>query len=119
MSVSYNGFDVKCITFEKKPSTQIIAGDLVAQGSDGYIEKVSANAPFFGVASCVRDNFVTVQISGYAELEYTGSSAPSGLCKLVSNGAGKVSVDSSSTSVNPARMVLKHDEAAKKIGVVL
>ena len=50
MSVSYNGFDVKCITFEKKPSTQIIAGDLVAQGADGYIEKVSANDPFFGVA---------------------------------------------------------------------
>lgn len=119
MSVSYNGFDVKCITFEKKPSAEIIPGDLVAQGADGYIVKVSANASFFGVATCVRDNFVTVQVKGYTELEYTGSTAPSGLCKLVSNGAGKVSVDSSTTSVNPARMVLKLDEAGKRIGVVL
>lgn len=119
MSVSYNGFDVKHITFEKQSSTEIKVGDLVITNAQGYLEKAASSSPFFGVATCVRDNFVSVQVSGYVELDYTGSTVPSGMCKLYSNGAGGVSVDSSTAASNPARMVLKADTANKKIGMIL
>ena len=119
MSVSYNGFDVKHITFEKKPTTTLNVGDLVITNASGYIEKAIANTSFFGVVTCVRDNFVTVQVSGYAELPYTGSTAPVGMCKLYSNGAGGVTVDSSTGTSNPARKVLKQDSNNKIVGIIL
>lgn len=73
MSISFEGFNEKVLTFEKDTGA-VAAGDPVKISGNGKVSKCSTGEKFCGFAVSVRDNLVGVQISGYREVDYTEGS---------------------------------------------
>ena len=117
MSVSYSGYDAKCITMEKSTNNDVTVGNFVCLDDDGYhIKKCLDGASFIGIARCVRGNYVTVQISCYCEVPYSGLKEPTiGHIKLNCGSNNNVILDSSDQP-NQFRTILKLDKTNKIIG---
>lgn len=78
MSVNFEGYNEKILTFEKDTGS-ITIGYPVKVSSNGKVSQCSNGDKFCGFAVSVRENLVGVQMSGYKEIKYangTGSNAP-------------------------------------------
>ncbi len=75
MSVSFEGYNERILTFEK--DGDIAVGNPVKISKNGKVSECSSSGEkFCGFAVSVRDNLVGVQMSGYREASYTeGSNA--------------------------------------------
>lgn len=112
--VSYKGFNEKCLTFK---NTKVKKGDLVAIKMDGVAEIANDNANFVGL--CVDDShegYVTVQVSGYVELPYTGTRPDMNYSAFLSNGNGGVKYESDGRIIFK---VLKIDASKNTVGFIL
>ncbi len=112
--ISFNGFDEKVLTFN---GIGVKAGALVTVKDNAAVENSAASEDFIGVCvGCVNDSYVTVQVSGYMELPYSGEAPALGYTALVANGNGGVKASSSGKNVC---RVLKIDTVNSKVGFIL
>ena len=112
--VSYKGFGEKFLTFK---NTKVQKGDLVAIKNDGVAEKANNSAKFVGL--CVDDShegYITVQMSGYVELPYTGTMPDINYSAFTSNGNGGVKYENGG---NIIFKVLKIDTEKNIVGFIL
>ena len=112
--VSYKGFGEQFLTFK---NTKVQKGDLVSIKTDGVAEKANNSAKFIGV--CVDDShegYITVQVSGYVELPYTGTMPNMNYSALTSNGSGGVKFENGGDVIFK---VLKIDSANNTAGFIL
>lgn len=112
--VSYKGFGEKFLTLK---NTKVKKGDLVAIKNDGVAEKANNSAKFVGL--CVDDShegYITVQMSGYVELPYTGTMPDINYSAFTSNGNGGVKYENGG---NIIFKVLKLDTEKNIVGFIL
>lgn len=119
MFSNYTGYNQNCITMIASADSTINKGDLVKINPLGVIEIAGKDEAFIGVATDVRGYNVTVQTSGYVELNLDASSGVTcGPQKLVVGTAG-VTKDKGTDSVNYVRTVVAVDTNKKIAGVIL
>lgn len=91
MAVSFQGFQETVATFAV--SGKVTEGEPVKMAGNGMVSTCAAKDDFCGVALAVRDGLATVQLGGYAVVEYTGTTAPTvGYQSLAADGSGGVQV---------------------------
>lgn len=117
--VSYKGFDVKCITMAcvDALADNIEVGDFVTADQSGNAFLAQEGKPFVGVVVAVKDNFYTVQVSGYYEIKYAGEALPV-YARLVAN-KRKILQNGGSTVTAPYRTVLWVDSVEQRAGILL
>lgn len=113
MSVSFKGIGENVVTF--KTSTAV-AGKPVTMSANDTVAVSAKDDLFCGVCISVEDGYAAVQTSGYVELPYTGTTAPSvGYCTLVADGTSGVVVDEDGRAL----LVINVDTTAKKVGFMM
>lgn len=114
--ISFSGMKENCITLKKKDTSDIAVGDFVAITATGEADKVSENTDIVGKCVALRNDLVTVQISGYM----TGYCASG---ETVSFGYGAYGISSTGeiTEAEGARkiLVVEYDSATGKVGFIL
>ena len=90
MSVAFNGFNEKTLTF--KTAQTIDPGTPVSLASNFTVEKASTGGAFIGIARSQRGDLVEVQLYGYVKSDYTSTAPPVGKVTLGANGSGGVKV---------------------------
>ena len=117
--VSYKGFDVKCITMTCVDGVpdNIEVGDYVTVDQWGNAFLAQEGKPFVGVVVAVKDNYYTVQVSGYYEINYAGEPLPL-YARLVAN-KRKILQNGGSTAIAPCRTVLWVDSSEQRAGILL
>ncbi len=112
MDILHNGFHTDCITLETGGNVSV--GLPVNISDDDKCAVATANSEFIGVAVSKRNNQVCVQLTGYAEVSYTGSAPTLGYCGLLSAGTNGVKAGD-----GRKYKVLKVDTAKKTVGFIL
>ena len=117
--VSYKGFDVKCITMTclNPEPDKIEVGDYVTADQSGNALLAQEGKPFVGVVVAVKDNYYTVQVSGYYEIKYVGEALPV-YARLVAN-KRKILQNGGSTAAAPYRTVLWVDSVEQRAGILI
>ena len=117
--VSYKGFDVKCITMTclNSEPEKIEVGDYVTADQSGNALLAQEGKPFVGVVVAVKDNYCTVQVSGYYEIQYAGEVLPA-YARLVAN-KRKILQNGGSTAAAPYRTVLWVDSVEQRAGILI
>lgn len=114
MKISLNGCGENVATFEAESG--VTAGMPIKMTGNGVVGPCSGGDVFCGVAVSVRGGFAAVQLSGYAQVPYSGTAAPAvGYQTLNGVGDGTVQVDAGGRSV----LVTDVDPAAKTCGILL
>ena len=72
--ISYKGFKTNYITMKARDMSQcdIKIGDFVRADEKGYVILADPGKPFLGIVVGINDSFFTVQVSGYAEIKFSG-----------------------------------------------
>ena len=91
MSVSYEGIGCLTVTF---PKIQAEVGHVCRLNLLGRVETCANGDKFFGVVQAVDDATAAVQVEGFVEVHFTGTTPARGYTKLSSDGNGGVKVDS-------------------------
>ena len=108
MKLSYEGIGAWSATFS---ANDVAEGQVVKLSGSGAVTKCGSGDGFCGVACSVRGTVCGVQLSGLAEVAYSGSSAPAvGLTALTADGSGGVCAAENGQSY----LVVSVDEAAGK-----
>lgn len=113
MNTSLNGFNSLVATFS---SADAAKGDIVSASGNMAVSKAAANAVFCGVCTDKRGGFVSVQLSGYTRLSYSGTAPTVGFTALAADGNGGVKAV---TSGGRSLLVTDVDTTNKTIGVIL
>lgn len=114
MKISLNGFGENVATFEADSS--VTAGMPVKMTGNGTVGACLAKDKFCGIALSVRGGYAAVQLCGYAQVAYAGSTAPAvGYQTLSGTGDGKVQAEAAGRSI----LVTDVDTAAKTCGIIL
>ncbi len=111
--VSYKGFNQGVLTFK---SSGAKTGAPVSIDMNGNVVNAINGNEFVGICVGVHDGYAAVQISGYAEIKYSGSISASGYVALVSD--GKNGVKSSTTNIARYKMI-KNDTENSVVGFIL
>jgi len=111
--ISYKGFNEGVLTF-KDTNTRVGYPVSVTEGEESR-EAINGN-DFIGVCVGKAGDYITVQLSGYAEMKYTGSAPVRGYTMLVSNGSGGVKTTSSAAH---SYKVIKVDTDNNIVGFIL
>lgn len=112
MSISYNGFNTKVLTFEGKN----ISTDCPVQiNNDGTIKNAVSNADFIGVCVSKNGDFAGVQLEGYVEVSYSGTAPAYGYATLAADGNGGVKASDDGIS----HLVIKLDTVNHIVGIIL
>lgn len=91
MKVNFNGIGDKTVTFKAENVTE---GAVCKVSANGTVTACTSGELFAGVARHIRAGYADVQLGGYAQLAYTGSTAPKlGWCGLSADGSGGVKAD--------------------------
>lgn len=90
MSVAFNGFNEKTLTF--KTSQTIDKGTPVSISANGTVVKATSGSEFIGIVKSQRDDLVEVQLYGYVKSAYTSTAPTVGKVTLGANGTGGVKV---------------------------
>ncbi|NLA77814.1 MAG: hypothetical protein GX851_08330 [Clostridiales bacterium] len=115
MSVSFKGFNEKILTF--KTGGTVAAGAPVYLASAGTVSASANDTPFCGIAVTVSsDGYAGVQLCGYVEVPYSGTTPAVGYAMLEANGSGGVKVD---TTNGRSVLVATVDTTASKVGIIL
>lgn len=113
-TVSYKGFNENVLSFKTELTE---AGGPVQISTGNEVRSASKGQDFIGVLLSTDGIIGAVQLEGYVELEYSGTTAPTlGFCALVSNGSNGVEV--STTSKHVVR-VIRIDSTNKIVGFIL
>lgn len=112
MSNSYKGFNNQILTFKK--GTALEVNKLATMGSDGTA--VTATNKFIGVVDSIRGEVVGIQLEGYVEVSYSGTTPTFGRAALKADSNGSVSVETSGTSYYT---VIHIDTTNKIVGFIL
>ena len=92
MNISYLGIGQVCATFK---TTNAAKGKVVKVNGQNSVGKCSDGNDFCGVALYMCEGSCTVQVSGFAEVPYSGSAPAVGWTNLCADGSGGVKVASS------------------------
>lgn len=114
MKISLNGLGENVATFEADSS--VTAGMPVKMTGNGIVGACGDKDLFCGVAISVRGGFAAVQLGGYAQVPYSGTTAPvAGYQTLNGAGDGKVQVEVTGRSI----LVTDVDTTAKTCGILI
>lgn len=91
MNISFSGFNENSVTFIR--SQDVTAGKAVKVTDNGTVSVCENGDIFCGVATDVRNDCATVQLTGYVRLPYSGSAPSLGYTALTSDGNGAVTAD--------------------------
>lgn len=115
-SLSFEGFNAKYLTFKKAGAATLNKGDFVTMDNDYTVKSFTAGSDIIGKCVDVREDLVTIQVSGYME-------APIASGQKITYGYTKISLDSTgkataSTTVNRPVFVVSLD-GTKTVGFIL
>ncbi len=116
MSISYKGYNSGTITCE--------AGEGLAVGYPVKINDSDKAVPagngdtFIGICTAVRGDWASVQVSGYAEIPYSGNISILSHLALVADASHKVK-EAGVSDVQTYYKTLKLDSAKRVIGIIL
>ncbi len=114
MKISLNGCGENVATFEV--DSGVTAGMPVKMIGNGIVGACAAKDRFCGVAISVRGGFAAVQLGGYVQLPYSGTTAPAvGYQTLSGTDDGKVQAEAAGRSI----LVTDVDTTAKTCGILL
>ena len=91
MSVSYEGIGYLAVTF---PKVQAQEGHVCKLNLLSRVEECVSGDKFCGVVQAVDEYTAAVQMEGFVEVSFTGSTPAIGYTKLSSDGNGGVKADS-------------------------
>lgn len=109
----YKGFNENVCTFAV--SGGINAGHPVQLCANNTVSAANDGGKFHGVALLCRNDAVSVQLTGYVELPFTGSQPNVGLISLVADGNGGVKVSDAGCEY----LVVNVDTENKTVGFML
>lgn len=90
MSVVFNGTETAVLTFQ---ASSAAASGLAAMAGNNTVKNAGVGAAPVGIILNKRNNHAAVQVRGYAEVKYSGSTAPVlGWNSLVADGSGGLRV---------------------------
>ena len=114
MKICYEGIGQWAATFEAEGVSE---GGAVKLGGNGKVTACAAGDSFCGVALCLSHDGsgCTVQLSGMAQLAYTGTAPAVGYAKLSANGSGGVKTDSNGREY----LLVEVDTTEKTVTMVL
>ena len=115
-SLSFEGFNAKYLTFRKAGAAVLEKGNFVSMDNNFTVKEFKAGTDIIGKCVDVRDNLVTVQVSGYM-------TAPIASGQKITYGYNKISLDEDgkakpSTEVNRSVFVVNL-EGTKTVGFIL
>lgn len=114
MSVSFNGYREKVLTF--KTASKITAGYPVKMSANDTVAAAASGNRFCGICLESDSSYATVQTGGTATLAYSGNTAPAvGYGTLAADGNGKVVVDSDGGEY----LILSVDTTAKTVTFII
>ena len=91
MNVSFDGINSTIVTF--MASEEIAVGDLVSVCENSTVKKSADNEPFIGICISVQNDFVAVQISGFATIKINSTEdVKYGLQNFVSDENGNLKI---------------------------
>lgn len=110
--LDYTGFDEKIITAGCGDTE--IAGKPLTINHDGSVCLASSGETFLGFGVVERNNFATVQVGGYVEVQGSGDDIRYGLQTVVADGKGGICKAENGNIVQ----VIKYDYETKKVGII-
>jgi hypothetical protein len=114
MKIALNGFNENVATLEAESG--VTAGMPVKMTGNGVVGACADKNAFCGVAVSVRGGFAAVQLGGYVQVPYSGTTAPAvGYQTLSATADGKVQADTAGRSI----LVTDVDTTAKVCGIIL
>lgn len=113
MSISFEGFDNKLLTFET--STAIEAGTPVKLTGSGTVAAADDGENFIGIAVSCRDGIAGVIVRGTVQVDCSDVSIDCGYNKLTSAGGTEVRADDDGILMT----VLEIDSNANKATILL
>ena len=116
MSVAFNGIENLVVTFQ---AGTVAVGSPAAMSANNTVRNaISGTAPV-GIVRNKRNDHAAVQVKGYAEMKYSGSTAPSlGWNSLVADGSGGLRV-ASTGETGRACLVVSLNTTNKTMGLFL
>lgn len=115
MTVAFNGFKESLATFIAASGLE--AGVPVKISANDTASACAAGDSFCGVSNQVGSGFASVQMSGFATLPYTGTTAPTvGYSILAGDGSGGVKMV---TEGGRSLLVIRVDTTGKTVGIML
>ena len=115
MFISYKGFNTQIMTFEN--DTEIKMNAPVTLDESGKLVPAKAGESFIGCLVSRRNGTAAVQMVGYMEIPFTGTTPKYGYNRLVANGNGGVVVSTDENA--PLYRVLYRSNEAGIAGVIL
>lgn len=86
MSVAFNGIENLVVTFQ---AGTVVVGNPATMSANNTVRNASGGIAPVGIVRNKRNDHAAVQVKGYAELKYSGSTAPGlGWNSLVADGSG-------------------------------
>lgn len=116
MSVAFNGTETMVLTFKVGTAA---TGGLVGMSENNTVETAADGSAPVGIVLNQRSGHAAVQVRGYAELGYSGTSAPAlGFQTLVADGTGKLRL-AASTETGKQCLVVNCNTTDKMLGLFL
>ncbi|MFR5875373.1 MAG: hypothetical protein ACLUFN_02660 [Eubacterium sp.] len=116
MSVSFNGFKNKVLTFE---NGGVLVGYPVVLDKNGKAINASTGSEFIGICTAVNGDYASVQTDGYVEAKYSSNSVPLyGISGFTAASLGKI-LPADATAKANSYLVVKVDEANEIVGFIL
>lgn len=116
MSVAFNGMGSMVVTFQANSAT---AGKIAGMAGNNMVANASGGVAPVGIILNKRGNHAAVQIQGYAQVKYSGDTAPSlGWNQLVTDGTGGLRLAASGEAGRTC-LVVSRDTENKTMGLFL
>lgn len=113
MSVSFNGFNEKVLTF--KTESAVETGYPVMMSGNGTVAPCDSGDDFCGIAVHAEGKYVSVQLAGAVTVPYTGTAPEAGYATLSAGADGSVAAASGGREY----LVLSVDTVSKKVTFVI
>ena len=111
MNISFQGFHENVATF----AGDLPAGRPVKLSASGTVSACASDNVFCGVSGGGRDGYLSVQLTGYVCLPYSGTAPTAGYGKLVADSNGGVKTGASGRE----HLILTVDTVHKTVGFIL
>ena len=113
MNISIKGYGENTATF--RTQGLVSSAHTVKMADNLTVAPCTADDDFIGIAVNVRGEYACVQLSGYAEVDFTGTAPAVGYCSLVADGKGGFSVGENGRKY----LVVNVDTTNSKAGIIL
>ena len=112
MSISFHGIGQVCTTFL---GSNIAEGHVVKMTGNSTVAACGADEAFCGVATCCKDDALSVQVDGFTSIRYSGNAPAIGWSNLAADGNGGVKIAEDGRSY----LVVHVDNTAKTVTIKL